>query len=179
MGGCRWTSIWRLATLSRLVFGRRFAGEDGVRHRPPQRQAAGCGCRQPQARICDRGRFFSCDGRVWVLGSSQYLLPLSSSVFLGPGLEKCPLPILMCSQTVRSVAALVYGVSGRQQSQKATATHGNTIWFHVFTMDPRCAIGVAGHRGHPAPPPVTDERSAVQEPNLGPRHSELFPFCVG
>ena len=104
MGGCRWTSIWRLATLSRLVFGRRFAGEDGVRHRPPQWQAAGCGCRQPQARICDRGRFFSCVGRVWVLGSSQYLLPLSSSVANSDVLPDCPKCCSSCVWSIRTSA---------------------------------------------------------------------------
>ena len=70
------SAIAKLHKISRSI-----AEEDGVRHRPPQRQAAGCGGRQPQARICDRGRFFCCGGRVWVMGSSQYLLPLSSSVF--------------------------------------------------------------------------------------------------
>ena len=45
-----------------------------------------------------------------VAGGSGCWAPRSTSClflhpFLRPGLEKCPLPILMCSQTVRSVAA--------------------------------------------------------------------------
>ena len=54
-----------LASLSRVGCEAMFAVEGRVRHRPPQRPTAGFGCREPQARICEAGSFFSRQVCVW------------------------------------------------------------------------------------------------------------------